>query len=73
MCKQHCELALTKRSKVHCHFSTADEDDLKWGQVCNEKTDTYNLSSRESKALLLSVAGRQNGSFQRTHLLAEVT
>ena len=28
--------------------STVGEKDLKWGQACNEKTDTYNLASRES-------------------------
>lgn len=53
--------------------STAGEKDLKWGQAPNEKTDTYNLASGESGALLLSMAGRQNFSFQLALLLAEVT
>ena len=38
----------------------------------DEKTDTYNLASGESGALLLSMAGRQNDCFQPTLLLAEV-
>ena len=38
----------------------------------DEKTDTYNLASGESGALLLSMAGRQNDCFQPELLLAEV-
>ena len=48
--------------------STAGEKDQS-----NEKTDMYNLASGESGALLLSMAGRQNDSFQPAFLLAEVT
>ena len=47
--------------------STAVEKD-----PSDEKTDTYNLASGESGVLLLSMAGRQNDSFQPALLLAEV-
>ena len=53
--------------------STAGEKDLKLGPVHNEKTDVYNLASKESGSLLLFMAGRLNGSFQPTLLLVEVT
>ena len=51
--------------------STAGEKDLKWGRVHNEKTDAYDSASGVT-GLLLSMAGRQNGSFRPALLLAEV-
>ena len=53
--------------------STVGDKDLKRRRVCSEKTDTYNLARGSQGALLLSMAGRQNGSFQPELLLAEVT
>ena len=43
-----------KQNLVHTRTaasSTASEKDLKWGQVHNEKTNTYNLASGESGGL----------------------
>ena len=67
------EQAWPKLRYTHATSSTVGEKELKRGQVHNEKTDIYNLASRESGALLLFMAGRRNGSFQLSLLLAVVT
>ena len=55
--------------------SIAGEEDLKpgGGGAHNEKTDAYIWQAESQGALLLSMAGRQDGSFQPSLLLAQVT
>ena len=65
--------SILKSRDITVASSTAGEKDLKWGQARNEKTNTYNLASGESEGPPLSMAGRQNGSFEPTLSLAEVT
>ena len=65
--------SILKSRDITAASSTAGEKDLKWGQAPNEKTNTYNLASEESEGPPLSMAGRQNGSFEPTLSLAEVT
>ena len=65
--------SILKSRDITVASSTVGEKDLKWGQAPNEKTNTYNLASRESEGPPLSMAGRQNGSFEPTLSLAEVT
>lgn len=58
---------------AYCPIQHSGEKDLTWGFVrIMKKTDTFNRQAGESGGLL-SMAGRQNGSFQPVLLLAEVT
>ena len=51
------------QNSVVCWSSKVGEKDLKQGQAHNEKTDTYNWQVGSQGALLLSMAGGQNGPF----------
>ena len=53
--------------------STEGEKDLNQGRASNEKTVTSNLQVGNQGTLLLSMAGRQDGSFQPSLLLIEIT